>query len=139
MYRWNTGAGIRMPDPDPEILGRWSSQWSIFPNFKLHPLFGNSISYRCRPDRDDPEHCYFEMWSLTLYPEGHEPGKPRFDGEFAFDDEENWPLICRQDFRNIERQQHGLHMPGLKGTRIAKKYEDGISNLHAHLDTYLAR
>lgn len=136
MYAWNAGAGITLPEK--EFISGWSGQWFIFPNFKLHPIFGNSISYRCRPDSDDPEHCYFEMWSLTLQPEGTELEKPKFDGEFARDDE-NWALIAQQDYRNIERQQRGLHMPGLEATRLGLKYEDGIANSHANLDTYLAR
>lgn len=138
MYAWNAGAGIKLPDPDPDVLSRWSSQWFIFPNFKLHPLFGNSIAYRSRPDGDDPEHCYFEMWSITLGPEGEEVVKPKFDGEFASDDHA-WPLIARQDYRNIERQQRGMHMLGSESTRLARKYEDGIANFHVHLDSYLSR
>ena len=131
LYKWNAGAGITLPERD--VIGGWGSQWSIFPNFKFHPLYGNSIAYRSRPDSNDPEHCYFEMWSLTLYPEGEEPRRPELDGEFALDDEQGWPLIARQDYINIERQQRGLRMPGLEATRLATKYEDGISNLHAHL------
>jgi phenylpropionate dioxygenase-like ring-hydroxylating dioxygenase large terminal subunit len=138
MYAWNAGAGINLPGPDPAIQSLWSSQWFMFPNFKLHPIFGNSISYRSRPDRDDPEYCYFEMWSLTLMPEDDEPVKPKFDGEFGLDDGA-WPLICVQDFSNLERQQRGLHNPGLKHTRLARKYEDGIANAHVQLDSYLAR
>jgi hypothetical protein len=136
MYAWNTGAGITLPDPD--VISRWGSQWSIFPNFKFHPLYGNSIAYRSRPDTDDPEHCYFEMWSLTLMPEDDDPGRPEFDGEFAPDDEEGWPLIARQDYVNIERQQRGLRMPGLAATRLATRYEDGIANSHVNIDAYLA-
>ncbi len=139
LYAWNKGAGIKLPDPDPETLARWGSQWFVFPNFMFHPIFGNAISYRVRPDSADPEHCYFEFWSLTLYPEGHEPGKPTFDGERPIDDESFWPQIPRQDFSNIESQQRGLHTPGYRATRLARKYEDGIANMHAHLDTYLAR
>jgi phenylpropionate dioxygenase-like ring-hydroxylating dioxygenase large terminal subunit len=136
LYNWNAGAGIRLPERD--VINRWGSQWSIFPNFKFHPLYGNSIAYRSRPDSDDPEHCYFEMWSLTLYPEGEEPRRPELDGEFAFDDEEGWPLIARQDYINIERQQRGLRMPGLEATRLARKYEDGIANSHLAIDSFLA-
>jgi phenylpropionate dioxygenase-like ring-hydroxylating dioxygenase large terminal subunit len=139
IYAWNSGAGIRLPAPDPEVLGRWGSQWFVFPNFMIHPLFGNAISYRVRPDSDDPEHCYFELWSLTLYPRGQEPGKPVFGGVHPIDDESVWPLVPRQDFSNIERQQRGLHTPGYRAQRLARKYEDGIANMHAHLDTYLAR
>jgi phenylpropionate dioxygenase-like ring-hydroxylating dioxygenase large terminal subunit len=138
MYEWNTGAGIKLPDPDPEVLARWSSQWFIFPNFKLHPLFGNSIAYRARPDSGDPGHCYFEMWSLTLHPEGEELVKPAFDGEFAGDDLA-WPLIARQDFGNIARQQRGMRTLSPAATRLARRYEDGIANFHVHLDSYLGR
>ena len=76
---------------------------------------------------------------MTLYPEGQQPGKPDFDGERPIDDESFWPQIPRQDFSNIESQQRGLHTPGYRTTRLARKYEDGIANMHAHLDTYLAR
>jgi phenylpropionate dioxygenase-like ring-hydroxylating dioxygenase large terminal subunit len=138
MYAWNAGAGINLPGPDPAIQSLWSSQWFIFPNFKLHPLYGNSLGYRARPDRDDPEYCYFEMWSLTLVPEGEEVVKPKFDGEFGIADGE-WPLIMTQDFSNLERQQRGLRNPGFTTTRLAKKYEDGIANAHTQLDSYLAR
>ncbi|GGM97926.1 aromatic ring-hydroxylating oxygenase subunit alpha [Streptomyces fuscichromogenes] len=138
LYAWNTGAGIRLPDPEPETLANWGSQWFVFPNFMLHPMYGNAISYRVRPDSGDPEHCYFEFWSLTLYPEGEEPGKPTLDGVYPAESEA-WPLIPRQDFSNIERQQRGLHTPGYKAQRLARKYEDGIANLHVHLDSYLAR
>jgi Ring hydroxylating alpha subunit (catalytic domain) len=139
LYEWNARAGIRLPAPDPETLGRWGSQWFIFPNFMIHPLFGNAISYRVRPDSEDPEHCYFEFWSLTLYPEGQEPRKPTLEGVFPTDDPTVWPLIPRQDFSNIERQQRGLHTPGYRAQRLARKYEDGIANMHVHLDGYLAR
>ena len=138
MYAFNAGAGINLPGPDPAVQGLWSSQWYTFPNFKLHPIFGNSIGYRSRPDSDNPEHCYFEMWSLTLMPESEEPVKPTFNGEFGIDDGE-WPLICVQDFSNLERQQRGLRNPGLEYTRLARKYEDGIANAHVQLDSYLAR
>ena len=138
IFEWNKGAGIKMPEPTPEVLGRWSSQWFIHPNFKLHPSFGNSIAYRSRPDGLNPEKCIFEMWSLTLVPQGTEVTKPTFNGDFAFDDDE-WPLICRQDFSNIQRQQMGMRQPGLKKTRLSLKYEGGIVNSHQRLDQYLAR
>jgi|KBSSwiStaDraftv2_1062776.scaffolds.fasta_scaffold00367_9 phenylpropionate dioxygenase-like ring-hydroxylating dioxygenase large terminal subunit len=137
LYAWNDAAGIRLPDRD--VIDRWGSQWSIFPNFKFHPLYGNSIAYRARPDSDDPGHCFFEMWSLTLQPDDYDGGRATIDGEFDLNDEENWPLIARQDYTNIERQQRGLRMPGLPATRLAAKYEDGIANSHLVIDEYLAR
>jgi len=74
-----------------------------------------------------------------LYPEGQEPGKPTFGGVHPKDDATEWPLIPRQDFSNIERQQRGLHTQGMPGMRTCEQFEDAIPNMHAHLDTYLAQ
>jgi phenylpropionate dioxygenase-like ring-hydroxylating dioxygenase large terminal subunit len=138
MYAWYEGAGIDLPGPGPEIQGLWSSQWFVFPNFKIHPIFGNAISYRSRPDPEDPEYCLFEMWSLTLASDDDPRPKPEYEGTFGLD-EGVWPLIQVQDFANLERQQRGLRNPGLKTTRLAKSYEDGIVNAHVEADKYLAR
>jgi nitrite reductase/ring-hydroxylating ferredoxin subunit len=137
LLEWNRGAGIPFPEPSPDVVSRAGGDFFMFPNMFILPTFGNALMYRSRPDTDDPEHCFFETWALTLYPEGYEPPKPTC--REAPGDDLEWPLIPRQDFSNIERQQRGLHNPGFKGMRLASKYEDGIANMHAHLDAYLAR
>jgi phenylpropionate dioxygenase-like ring-hydroxylating dioxygenase large terminal subunit len=139
LYEWNLGAGIPFPDPDPVALARWGGVFFMFPNFFILPDFGNALMYRFRPDSDDPESCYFELWSNTLYPEGQEPGKPTFGGVHPKDDATEWPLIPRQDFSNIERQQRGLHTQGMHGMRTSEQFEDAIPNMHVHLDAYLAQ
>ena len=58
---------------------------------------------------------------------------------FDKEDETAWPLIPRQDFSNIERQQRGLHSRACQALRSSKNYEHGISNMHAEVDRYLAR
>jgi hypothetical protein len=137
IYKWNLAAGMPFPPPS-EAWSRWGGVHVMFPNYVMLPQFGNSLVYRSRPDSTDPESCYFELWSITGYPEGQEPGRPVFGG---VEDKESdaWPLIPRQDFSNIERQQRGLHTRDYKGLRLAADYERGIGNMHAHLDTYLAR
>jgi hypothetical protein len=94
------------------------------------------LSYRCRPYDDNPEKCLFEVWSLTLYPEGHDPGRASLTGRFAQNDE-NWGLIPRQDFSNMERQQRGLHSDSFKESRLATEWEGAISNLHLEVDRYI--
>ncbi|MCK9900521.1 aromatic ring-hydroxylating dioxygenase subunit alpha [Frankia sp. Cpl3] len=131
------GAGIPMR-PTPEGLRLWGGQVFVFPNFMLLPQFGNALSYRARPYRDDPEWCRFEVWSLTTYPEAEEPGRASLKGRFAPDDTENWGLIPRQDFSNIERQQRGLHSRSYEQHRLATEMEQIISNMHIELDRYLA-
>lgn len=138
LYEYAKGARIPMPPPG-EGIRLWGGDVFLFPNYLMLPMYGNSLVYRSRPYNDDPEWCRFEIWSLTTYPEGHEPGRARLDGRFAFDDIENWGLIPRQDMGNIERQQRGLHARSYRASRLATEWERAISNMHEELDRYLGR
>jgi hypothetical protein len=138
LYAWNSGAGISLPDPNPDVLGYWGGVYFAFPNYIILPQFGNAVIYRLRPDAANPEHCYFESWAVTLYPDGDDPGKPAFGGVLP-DDSPAWPLVFRQDFVNTQRQHRGVHAPGSKTLRFASKWEDQIPNMHLQLDRYLAR
>jgi phenylpropionate dioxygenase-like ring-hydroxylating dioxygenase large terminal subunit len=137
LYAWNTAAGIRLPDPNPDVLGYWGGVFFAFPNYIILPQFGNAVIYRFRPDSADSEQSYFEAWAVTLYPEGENPGRPTFDGVIA-DDDPRWPLVFRQDFMNTQRQQRGVRTRRYKALRMARRWEDQIANMHVHLDTYLA-
>ncbi|WP_007514126.1 aromatic ring-hydroxylating oxygenase subunit alpha [Pseudofrankia saprophytica] len=137
LFDYAEGAGIPLR-PTPEGMRMWGGEVFLFPNFIVIPQFGNALSYRIRPHNDDPEWCRFEVWSLTMYPEGEEPGRPKLKGRFAADDTENWGLIPRQDFSNIERQQRGLHSRSFRQHRLATEWEPIISNMHVELDRYLA-
>jgi phenylpropionate dioxygenase-like ring-hydroxylating dioxygenase large terminal subunit len=136
LYEYAAGAGIPMA-PVEEASKLWGGEVFVFPNFFVLPQFGNALSYRIRPYDNDPECCRFEVWSLTTYPESHDPGRAQLKGRFAQDDADNWGLIPRQDFSNIERQQRGLHSASFRETRLATEWERGISNMHEELDRYL--
>ena len=138
LYEYAAGAGIPMA-PLSEAMSLWGGEVFLFPNYFMLPQFGNSLAYRIRPHNDDAECCRFEVWSLTTYPEGQEPGRASLKGRFAPDDTDNWGLIPLQDFSNIERQQRGLHSRGFSQLRLATEWERGISNMHEELDRYLAR
>ena len=60
-----------------------------------------------------------------------------FDGVFDKEDSVGWPLIPRQDFSNVERQQRGLHSPAFQALRLSAGYEQNIPNMHRELDRYL--
>jgi len=139
LYEYATGSGIPLPQLTPEQMTQWGGEIFLFPNFFVLPQYGNALSYRFRPFDDDPEKCLFEVWSLTLYPEGHEPGRATLRGRFAQDDEENWGLIPRQDFSNIERQQRGTHSDSFDHMRLATEWEGAIANLHHEVDRHIAR
>jgi carnitine monooxygenase subunit len=107
----------------------------LFPHYFVLPIFTNSASYRVRPL--GPESCLFELWSLTFYPEGEEPVAPQEPVMLPYDSPE-FPLIPRQDYSNIPRQQLGLHTPGFEFMRLGKGVEGLISNYQRLIDGYLA-
>jgi hypothetical protein len=137
LFDYAAGAGIPL-NTTPEGMRLWGGEVFLFPNYFMLPQFENALAYRVRPFNDDPEWCRFEVWSLTMYPEGQEPGRARLKGRFAPDDAENWGLIPRQDFSNLERQQRGVRSRGFRGHRLATEWERAISNMHEELDRYLA-
>ena len=79
----------------------------------LLPLYGNASSYRIRPL--GPEETLFEVWALTLFPEGEEPESPTTPTPIPFDDP-SWPEVLGQDFDNLPKQQVGLHSKGFESS-----------------------
>ena len=133
------GAGIpwrKDMELNPLFFG---SEVFCFPNHFYLPNYGNALSYRFRPHNDNPEQCRFEIWSLTTYPEVEQRPRVESLGRFDIDDVDNWGLIPRQDFSNIERQQRGLHSQSFEQTRLATEWEGAISNMHFELDRRLAQ
>lgn len=139
VYERAAAEGVQLPAPDRHAIGRWGGMFFAFPNFFVLPQYGNALSYRCRPFDDNPEKCLFEVWSLTLYPEGQDPGRATLSGRFDQADQENWGLIPRQDFSNMERQQRGVHSDSFTHMRLATEWEGAIANLHYEVDRYIER
>ncbi len=127
-----------VPMPDLNAIGKShpvSPLQFVFPHYFLLPLFGNMSSYRIRPLT--AETCLFELWSLTLFPEGEEPEPPRAPVPTAHDSEE-FPEIPRQDYSNLPRQQLGLHAKGFEYMRLSKDVEGLISNYQRLIDGFIA-
>lgn len=137
LYAYAEGAGIPMA-PMSEKMQLWGGDIAMFPNYLMLPMYGNCLAYRVRPYQDDPERTLFDVWSLTTYPEGQEPERAELKGLFDKDDVENWGLIPRQDFSNIERQQRGLHSHSFEASRLSAVYEKSIANMHQELDRHIA-
>jgi nitrite reductase/ring-hydroxylating ferredoxin subunit len=106
----------------------------IFPHFFLLPFFASMSSYRIRPL--GPESCLFELWSLTMYPEGKEP-QPLMEPVVLPYNSDKFPPIPQQDYSNIPRQQIGLHAAGFEFMRLSKDIEGMISNYQRLIDGYL--
>ncbi|MCB2079116.1 MAG: aromatic ring-hydroxylating dioxygenase subunit alpha, partial [Novosphingobium sp.] len=107
----------------------------LFPHYFLLPIFTSMSAYRIRPL--GPESCFFEIWSLTMFPEGEEPDPVMEPIVLPFDSPE-FPPIPRQDYSNIPIQQKGLHARGFEYMRLSKNVEGLISNYQRLIDGYLA-
>jgi hypothetical protein len=106
----------------------------VFPHYFLLPSFTSFSSYRVRPL--GPESCYFELYSLTMYPEGEEPEPPMVPTVLPYDSLE-FPPIPRQDYANIPIQQVGMHAQGFEFMRLSKHVEGLVSNYQRIIDGYL--
>jgi len=106
----------------------------IFPNYFLLPFLSSMSAYRIRPL--GPESCMFEIWSLTLFPEGQEP-EPVMEPIMLPYDSKEFPPIPQQDYSNIPRQQIGLHAGDFEFMRLSKDIEGLISNYQRLIDGYL--
>jgi carnitine monooxygenase subunit len=106
----------------------------LFPHYFLLPFLSSMSSYRIRPL--GTEKCLFEMWSLTLFPEGQEPEPPMEPVMLPYDSE-RFPPIPRQDYSNIPAQQVGLHGGGFEFMRLSKDIEGLIGNYQQLIDGYL--
>ena len=107
----------------------------LFPHYFLLPFFSSMSSYRIRPL--GPERCLFEIWSLTMFPEGQEPEPPMQPTVLPYDSKE-FPPIPQQDYSNIPEQQRGLHAKGFEFMRLSKQVEGLIANYQRLIDGYIA-
>lgn len=106
----------------------------MFPHYFVLPFLSSMAAYRIRPL--GPEKCSFELWSLTLFPEGQEP-EPVMEPVVLPYDSDQFPEIPRQDYSNIPRQQIGLHAEGFDFMRLSKDIEGLISNYQRIIDGYI--
>jgi nitrite reductase/ring-hydroxylating ferredoxin subunit len=133
---WHRGKGHDLPDLNElEALGINEPMVYCFPHFLVLPMYSSASSYRFRPL--GPEETLMEIWSLTRFAEGEEPGKPTPPEVWDHDDP-RWPPIPAQDFSNLPRQQKGLHAKGFEYMRLSPSMEGHISNYHRVIDGYLA-
>ncbi len=107
----------------------------LFPHYFLLPIFTSMSAYRIRPL--GPESCLFEIWSLTMYPEGADYSPPLEPTMLPFDSPE-FPPIPKQDYSNIPIQQKGMHAKGFDFMRLSKTNEGMISNYERIIDGYIA-
>ena len=136
VVRWHRDRGSAMPDlNDLEAAGLNEPMGYCFPHYFVLPMYSSATAYRFRPL--GPEETLMEIWSLTRYPEGHEPPRPTPPEVWECDDA-RWSPIPTQDFSNLPRQQKGLHAKGFEYMRLSEQLEGGLSNFERTVDGFLA-
>jgi phenylpropionate dioxygenase-like ring-hydroxylating dioxygenase large terminal subunit len=136
VVRWHRDRGADVPDLNElDAQGINLTFFHCFPHYFVLPMYSSASSYRFRPL--GPEETLMEIWSLTRFPEGEEPGKPTPPEPWAADDP-RWPPIPTQDFSNLPRQQRGLHAKGFEYMRLSAGLEGHISNFERTIDGFLA-
>jgi nitrite reductase/ring-hydroxylating ferredoxin subunit len=136
IVKWYRAAGCDIADLNElDRMGIVDPIQFCFPHYFLLPTYSSASSYRIRPL--GPEETLFEVWSLTRFPEGREPGKPTPPVPMAPDDP-RWPPIPSQDFSNLPKQQKGLHARGFEYMRLSDKVEGLIGNYQHLIDGFLA-
>ncbi|MBC7520295.1 MAG: aromatic ring-hydroxylating dioxygenase subunit alpha [Sandarakinorhabdus sp.] len=120
-------------------------EYMLFPN--MVPWGGQAlpITYRFRPNGDDPESCLMEiMFLFSKAPDGShpEPAKMTMLGP-----DQKWAdapelgsaaMVADQDTDNLMRIQKGLRASKKPGVTLARYQESRIRHFHATLDDYMA-
>jgi nitrite reductase/ring-hydroxylating ferredoxin subunit len=136
VVRWHRSAGSDIPDlNDLEKQKLNEPMGYCFPHYFVLPMYSSASSYRFRPL--GPEETLMEIWSLTRFPEGKGPEKPKPPEVWEWDDP-RWPPIPAQDFSNLPRQQRGLHGRGFEYMRLSERAEGGVANFERTVDGFLA-
>jgi phenylpropionate dioxygenase-like ring-hydroxylating dioxygenase large terminal subunit len=131
---------------DDQLTDHW--HFTIFPNLSFSLKPDGNIWLRARPHESDPEKCYFDMWYMTLFPEGTERYYSQSMAEWV-DVSVPAPHVqgkvgvvsmgpgIDQDVEIWELQQRGLHSRGYKREYLAGQ-ERRVKYFHENLEKWMA-
>jgi hypothetical protein len=121
-------------------------EYLLFPN--MVPWGGQAlpITYRFRPNGDDPETSIMEiMFLFSKAPDGTHPEPAKLN---MLGPDQKWAdapelgsaaMVADQDTDNLMRIQKGLRASKKPGVTLARYQESRIRHYHETLDAYLAR
>lgn len=129
--------GVQWPPIDPEHFAKVGINWHVFPNTVLLPNVTFCLGFRMRPDGFDPDSSILEVFALERFPEGEAPEtkwehRPDMTGD-------NWPLLIKQDFRNLEEVQLGMKSASIDGLLPNPEQEACVINFQRNLAAYMGR
>jgi hypothetical protein len=129
--------GMQWPaDLTPQQMVDAGTDWHIFPNSIVLPTIDGALWYRARPDGDNPNSCFYDIWSLGRYAPGTEPRVERqyFDNPAAFKGQN---FFLEQDLTNMRMVQKGMRSRGFTAARTNPVQETSISNFHRGLREFV--
>jgi hypothetical protein len=129
--------GVEWPQVDPAHMAQVGINWHVFPNTVLLPNVTFCLGFRMRPDGYNPDSSIMEVFALEKFPEGEVPDtkwehRPEQTGD-------SWPLLIKQDFRNLAAQQAGMHSVSLDALHPNPVQEASVINFQRNLATYMGR
>ncbi len=123
-------AGAVWPkDLTPQQMMDAGLDWHIFPNTIVLPTIDGALWYRARPDGDNPNSCFYDVWSLGRYAEGAAPrvAQEHFESPESF---KGQCFFLEQDLTNLRLVQKGMRSRGFSAARTNPVQESSISNFH---------
>lgn len=131
---------------DDQLTDHW--HYTIFPNLSFSLKPDGNIWLRGRPHESDPEKCYFDMWYMTLFPEGTDRyysqsmsewvdvsvPAPHISGKVG---EVTMGPGIDQDVSIWEAQQRGLHSRGYHRDYLAWQ-ERRVRYFHENIERMIA-
>jgi hypothetical protein len=128
--------GVEWPKVDPQHMALVGINWHVFPNTVLLPNVTFCLGFHMRPDGYNPDSSIMEVFALERYPEGEVPEtkwehKPEQIGD-------SWPLLIKQDFRNLAEQQQGMHSISVEDGLTANPVQEAsVINFQRNLAEYM--
>jgi len=128
-------AGIDCPELTGDQLKNAMYDWHLFPNTVFLLDMACCLTYRARPNGNDPDSCIFDVQGLELPPAAGLPtAPPQFFEDWL---EGNMGEVLTQDFSNMSEVTAGLHSRHYDGHRLNTAQEMTIWNYHRAIDGFL--
>ena len=122
-----------------------SIEYFLFPNLFVFPGLSLPMVYRFRPDTDNPDYCYFDLYFLRpKHPVNEAPPPPE---PLLLDVEESYTLatglgflgaIYDQDTDNMAAQTRGFKTCAKGGQTLGNYQEVRARHLHKRVGDYLS-
>jgi hypothetical protein len=128
--------GVEWDALTPEDLRYIGTDWQIFPNVAMLATADGVLLYRGRPDGDDPDRCFLDVWVMERMRQEDAPVVD--EAVYADWQEGTWPRIYPQDFESIPYVQKGMKSRGFRKAIINPLAETTVYNLHTNIDQFMS-